>query len=360
MTTTEEKPQSALYETIQSQPGEIRAVLEGQRPEINRAVELLAQTERIFLAGTGTSSHAAVVGEHLLRSVGVDARATTNFDFVNYGPHVTAHDAFIEISHRGSKTYGKLALERAREAGATVIGLTGQTSPMSGPEVVIHSAAPEVSSTHTASYTSNLAALAAIAVGLGERTGQNVETLRQAVQNLPAEFEDVLREEGMVVPLARDLATAGRLVLAGAGPNAVTAREGALKVKESSFITAEGFELETILHGGLQAIQRGDVAVVIAAHGPALSRVADLIRALGHIGAHIMVIADRRDVADLPHPGGARFIEYPPVPEALSPILAVIPLQILAAYTAHFRGTNADNFRKEEERYRLAGESYQL
>ncbi|MFI5273381.1 MAG: SIS domain-containing protein [Ktedonobacterales bacterium] len=361
-------PQSALYETIHSQPEVARGVLAGAASEAERAAGLLAQARRVYLAGTGTSSHAAVVGEHLLRLAGADAFATTNFDFVNYPRPRDARDVLVAISHRGTKRYGTLAIAAAREAGMTVIGVTGLEAPMEGTDVLLRTAPSERSSTHSASYTGNLTALALLALRLGERngggSGSDVAALRDALERLPRDMEAVLAREEDVRPVAEALAASGRLVLMGAGPNAVTAREGALKVKESSYLVAEGFELETALHGGLQSLQPGDVAVVIAAQGPALERTGDLVRALDLLGARLLIVADERAVASLPTPRdparGPTVIAYPAVPEALSPALAVIPLQLLAAYTAMLRGTNADSFRHEDPIFAAIAASYTL
>jgi glucosamine--fructose-6-phosphate aminotransferase (isomerizing) len=140
----------------------------------------------------------------------------------------------------------------------------------------------------------------------------------------------------------------------------VTAREGALKVKESSYLTAEGLELETALHGALPAITSDDLAVVIAAHGPALERTADAVRALGLLGAHLVVVADERALPDLPLPDGALPLAFGAVPEPLSPLLATVPLQLLAAFTAELRGTDPDGFRADDPIYKRAHDSYSL
>lgn len=362
------QPQSALYQTIHSQPEVVRAVLRDTQGASAAAADLLSGARRVFLTGTGTSGHAAIVGEHLLRLAGVDAYATTNFDFVTYPRAAGPDDALVTISHRGSKRYGARAIARAREAGMRVIGLTGQGSPMEGPDIIVETAPPERSSTHTASYTANLAALATIAVRLGEGRGVDAGALRDALTRLPEDIATVLAREALVVPAAEALAARGRLTLAGAGPNAATAREGALKIKESSYLTAEGVELETALHGHLQAIEAGDLAVVIAAQGPALERIGDLVRALELLGARVVVVADGRALSNpgfLPTASVDRtsariVIPYPAVPEALSPILAVVPLQLLAAYTAARRGTDADSFRADNPIYKRVNESYTL
>lgn len=355
-------PSSMLYRTIHSQPAVLRTVMSETAEQIEQAATMLAAARRIVLAGTGTSSHAAVVGEHLLRLAGAEAGATTNFDFAVYPRPIGADDVLVAISHRGSKRYGAQAIERARRAGARVIGITGQQSPMAGPEVVIHTAPQEQSSTHTASYTANLAVLALLAVTLGKRRGADLPDLDRAVNALPDSIAALLARESEIIPIAEGLAAVGRVIFIGAGPNAVTAREGALKLKESSYLTAEGFELETALHGGLQAVAAGDIAVVIAAQGPALERTGDALRALHMIGARLLVVADDRATAALPAEitSSATIFSFGAVPEALSPILAVIPLQLLAAFTADLRGTNADSFRADDAIYKRANESYAL
>ena len=364
MAANERIPASALYRTIHQQPQVIADVLARCADDAARAAVILGGARRIYLAGTGTSSHAAVVGEHLLRFVGADAYATTNFDFVCYPRPLSPDDVLIAISHRGSKQYGKAAIARAKEAGAEVIGLTGIGSPMEGPSIILQTAPSEESSTHTASYMGNLTGLALIAGTMGTAGSASRSVLLDGLASLPEVVQSLLAAEDDVRPAAAALAAGGRLVLAGAGPNAVTAREGALKVKESSFLVAEGFELETILHGGLQPLAEGDLAVVILANGPAVDRALAVVRALDIIGARVLVVADAAVASRVPDPeAGAyegRVVSFPSLPEVLSPIAGVVPLQLLAAFTAELRGTNADAFRADDPVYKTANASYAL
>jgi glucosamine--fructose-6-phosphate aminotransferase (isomerizing) len=351
---------SRLIESIRAQPEILRRVLVAAPPRVRDIAPALMQARRVLLSGTGTNSHAAVVGQYLLRSVGADAWATTNFDFVHYGPPVDRRDVVVVLSHTGTTRYGHAAIARAREGGAYVIGITGEGSPMDGPDVVIPAGPTERSDTYTKSYTATLAVLGILAAEVGERLGADVAELRAAVDRVPDDVAGVLRREETVRPVAQALAERGRLVLAGAGPNRVTAREGALKVKESSYLVAEGFELETMLHGGLQAVESGDVAVLIAAKGPALERVSDAARALETIGARAWLIADEAAISSLGPASYEWVTPHPGVPEVLSPLTATVPLQLLAALTAQLRGTNPDNFRYDEDRYRNAIEGMTL
>lgn len=347
-------PHSMLYAMIHSQPELIAAALDSTQGPARQAAATLASAARVFLAGTGTNSHASVVGEHLLRAAGIDAYATTNFDFVTYPRPLRPGDAVIVLSHTGTTRYGAEAVGRAREAGVPVIGITGIGTPMPDVDIRIEVAPKERSDTYTQSYTAALAVLTAIAAETGEMAGRDMSALRDALQSLPGDIKAILDRQQSLWPEAVALSQRRRIVLAGAGPNAVTAREGALKIKESSYLTAEGFELETMLHGGLQAVEAGDLAVVIAADGPGLDRTIDAIGALDMIGASVLVINDGRIAGRLPVSERIRAFSFAPVPEELSPLLAAIPLQLLAAFTSFLLGTNPDNFRFDEPQYQAA------
>src|ERR1700730_11181887 len=116
---------TGLYRSIHVQPEAVRALLaDWDGP--TQAAEKLARANRIFLSGIGTSFHAAIVGEYLLRSAGADAWALRSFEFVHYPRPLRADDGVIVISHRGSKLHGNLAVQRALEAKVSTIGITGK------------------------------------------------------------------------------------------------------------------------------------------------------------------------------------------------------------------------------------------
>lgn len=349
---------SALDESIHRQPAILRETIERLETQAPSIAAVLAGAQRVVLTGTGTNSHAAVVGEHLLRAAGLDAYATTNFDFVTYPRPLRPGDAVIVLSHTGTTRFGRAAVERARDAGVPALAITAEGSPLPEAGMRLEVAPKERSDTYTASYTATVAALTALALEVGERLGRDMAGLRDALNGLPDVVADILAREDALRPVAEALSRRGRIVLAGAGPNAVTAREGALKIKESSYLTAEGFELETMLHGGLQAVEAGDLAVLIATDGPAAERIRDAAGALLTIGAHLLIVADERVVARMPRQ--ADIFPYRPVPEVLSPLSAAIPLQLIAAFTAELRGTNPDNFRYDEPRYQEAIEGFTL
>lgn len=365
--TSEPRPSghpSALYESIHRQPEVLAQVLHREGPAAREAAELLSEARRVYLVGTGTSSHAAYATEYLYRAVGIEAEARTLFDLANYGPRLRPNDAVVVISHRGSKTYGNRVLELARRAGSKSIGITGLGSPMDSPDLILHTSPQEKSSTHTMSYTGSLLALAMIAVEYAQKRGAGSDALRTSLDATPRHVESLLRREHVIDPVARALSRSGRLVLAGAGPNVQTAREGALKVKESSYLVGEGFELETLLHGGLQSLASGDVAVILVPPPPAAHRAADAVRALGILGATILTTQDTSTPLPLPpaDPTGppVTHLLLPSVPELLSPIIAVVPLQLLACATAEIRGTDPDSFRADDPTFQRINDSYPL
>ncbi|MCI4352356.1 MAG: SIS domain-containing protein [Thermoplasmata archaeon] len=355
---------SALYQSIHQQPDVLRDILRREARATEHAAEVLAGARRVYLTGTGTSGHAAIVTEYLYRSLGLDAEARSAFDLSHYGPRLRPDDVVVAISHRGSKRYGNRVLELAQGAGARSIGVTGLESPMSVPEVILHTSPQEKSSTHTMSYTGTLMALAMTGAAVAERGGGTLSSLRPVLEEMPTAYEDILRRQHVVQPMAQSLARSGRLVLAGAGPNIATAREGALKVKESSYLVAEGFEMENLLHGGLQALKPGDTAAVIFPHGPPAERATDVVRALRLLGAEILIVRDQAEpfeqpANDLSGPAVSTFL-FPKAPELLSAMVAVLPLQLLACFTAEIRGTNPDMFRADDPAFKRISDSYTL
>ncbi len=363
---TAESP-SELYRSIHAQPQAVRKLLaDWDGPA--QAAEKLSHARRIFLAGIGTSFHAATVGEYLLRFAGVDAWAVRSFEFVHYPRPLHADDGVIVVSHRGSKLHGTRALERAVESGVVTVGITGKNSKMQGADMIIETVEQDPSSTHSISYIGALVRLSQVAARLAALTSYNQQAgrLEQGLLQLPALMKDILSREDEVQHIAQEaVAHSRRLYFVGAGPNAVTAPEGALKAKEAAYVTAEGFELEQAIHGPQVAFEADDLLIPISVKGPAQLRMADFLFALSEIGARVWLIGESptRETASLfSRQGWSRFAicEGVDLPEELTPLLATLPVQLLADFLATARGTNADSFRKDQEAYDRAGLRFQI
>lgn len=358
---------TALYRSIHAQPETVRALLaDGEGPQ--RAAEKLARTPRIFLSGIGTSYHAAIVGEYLLRLAGADAWAVRSFEFVHYPRPLRADDGVIVISHRGSKIHGQGAVQRALEAGVTTVGITGKGTKMSGPDPLIQTVEQEVSSTHSVSYTATMTRLGQIAARLAALNGHadQEQRINDGLASLPALMEGVLAREDEVRAIAQEAASQSRRIYyVGAGPNAATAPEGALKAKEASYVTAEGFELEQAIHGPQVAFERDDLLIPISVKGGAQERMADFLALLSEIGPRLWLIGDLPSDASntlFDNATWSRFSlgDISSLPEELTPLLAALPVQLMAEFLASARGTNADSFRADQAAYKQAGTRFRL
>ena len=358
---------TGLYRSIHAQPEAIRTLLaDWDGP--TQAAERLAKSGRILLSGIGTSFHAATVGEYLLRLAGADAWAVRSFEFVHYPRPLRTDDGVIIISHRGSKLHGNLAVQRAVEAGVTTVGITGKNSKMQGPGTVIETVEQEISATHSISYTSTLTRLGQIAARLAAINGltEQARRIEDGLARIPALIEDMLAREDAVRLIAQEaVAHQRRLYFVGAGPNAYTGPEGALKAKEATYVTAEGFELEQAIHGPQVAFETEDVVIPISVRGGAQTRMTDFLLAMSEIGSRIWLVGDIPDeaVSELfSREGWSRFAigDYADLPEELTPLLTVVPLQLLAEFLATARGTNADSFRADVAAYKRAGEQFRI
>ncbi len=358
---------TALYRSIHAQPQAVRELLNDWDGP-TQAAEKLAGTRRLLLTGIGTSFHAAIVGEYLMRSAGTDAWGLRSFEFVNYPRPLRADDGVIVISHRGSKLHGTMAVQRAIEAQGVTVGITGKNSKMQGPDVVIETVEQDPSSTHSISYVGALTRLGQIAARLAALHGhaQQARRLEQGLAALPALMEQILAREDEVRQIAQEaVAHQRRLYFVGAGPNSVTAPEGALKAKEAAYVTAEGFELEQAIHGPQVAFESEDLLIPISVKGPAQSRMADFLLAMSEIGPRVWLIGEAPDAqtAELfSRDGWARFAlaDDADLPEELTPLLAVLPVQLLADFLAAARGTNADSFRSDHEAYKRASTRFRI
>ncbi|HEV2582475.1 MAG TPA: SIS domain-containing protein [Ktedonobacteraceae bacterium] len=361
---------TGLYRSIHAQPAAVRALLaDWDGP--TRAAEQLARARRIIVAGIGTSFHAATVGEYLLRLAGADAWAVRSFEFVHYPRPLRDDDAVIVVSHRGSKLHGNLAVERALASGVTTIGITGRNSKMQGASPILETVEQDPSSTHSISYTGALTRLAQIAARLAALNGltDQARALEHGLASIPGLMEGILSREDEVRQAASEAAAHNRrFYYIGAGPNAVTATEGALKAKEAAYVTAEGFELEQGIHGPQVAFEGEDLLIPISVQGSAQARMADFLLALGEIGSHVWLIGSAPSEETAALFDGARWKRFSlgndadlsAVPEELTPMLAALPVQLLAEFLATARGTNADSFRADQEAYKRAGARFRI
>jgi glucosamine--fructose-6-phosphate aminotransferase (isomerizing) len=242
------KASTNLEHQIRSQPDELSHLLSSEttREQIHAAAEGLHRSRRIWLVGTGTSHHAAILGAGMLQDAGRAAVAVSSMRFVVWAPIVGPDDTIVVITHTGETAYALAARALAVTAGLDVITITKRGTPF--PHSV-ETCSAETSETYTVSYTTALLALALIAkeMGADSITDASLALVPDAVHNaIEAPGTEAIR-----VP-ERDL------VIAGAGPAAFTAREGALKLREGARVLAEGHDIEYLLHGSAVPLDRRD------------------------------------------------------------------------------------------------------
>lgn len=330
------EPGAYLKATLESQPAELARLLADDAAE--KAAARLRGCSRIFLAGTGTSFHGALVGQHMLRGAGLEAWAVRAFEFANYPPRLRDDDGLIVLSHRGSKRFSREALDQFANASRRWVAVTGEGSAMEG-DGVVRTVEQEKSPVHTASYTGAMLRLAQIAVALGDPTWTS------QLSDIPHAVQAAVDRGDEIAARLRDVELRPVTHFVGGGPARATAYEGALKLREAThLVSAEGHDVEGILHGPLVSIQTGTAVVLIAQPGPALERTEELAVALDEIGATVL----RFEAA------GAHF------DETLAPIVNVVPLQWLAYHASRKLGVDADSFRRDEPSYAAAQSKFTL
>ena len=307
---------SEMRKTMESQPEQLARLLADSAPAEAAAARLAGR--RLLLIGIGTSWHAAQHGAWMLREAGVEAEAAHAADVAPYERRIDAGEGVIVLSHTGSTGYSMQMLERARQAGAETLHVSGIGN---GGE--LETVAAEPSYAYTASHTGALLRLAQLATALGAQLGP--------LDAVPERVAAVLERPGPLID-APD-----RLVeLIGAGPNAWTAQEGALKIREAAYVAAEGLSSEQFFHGPSVALDEQDTLVVLDGGGPAADRTETIAGAVEATGARVVRFSERE------------------LGEALSVFPLTVVVQRIAAELAEERGVSPDRFRFEQDPRREA------
>ena len=307
---------SAMREAMWTQPEQLARLLADAGPAEEAAARLKGR--RLLLVGIGTSWHAAQHGAWMLREAGVEAEPAHAADLAPYGRAISPEDGVIVLSHTGGTGYSMTMLERAREAGAETLHISGIGN---GGE--LETVAAEASYAYTASHTGALARLAQIATALGARLGP--------LEDVPQRVAAVLDLPGPLIGIP------DRLVeLIGAGPNGWTAQEGALKIREASYVAAEGLSSEQFFHGPSVALDEQDTLVVLDGGGPMAERTEAIASAVEVTGAKVARLSQRE------------------LGEALSVFPLTVVVQRIALELSEARGVSPDRFRYEQDARREA------
>jgi glutamine---fructose-6-phosphate transaminase (isomerizing) len=304
--------------------------------------------KRIIFVACGTSWHSALIAEYLIEELAripVEVEYASEFRYRN--PILDEHDIVIAISQSGETADTLAALELAKEKGAflfgvvNVIGSSIARATNSG--AYIH-AGPEIGVASTKAFTSQLSVLTLMALYLGKQKGTISDSyfreLLYAFEAIPDKVESVLLNKDKIRFIAGQIKDVSNALFLGRGLNFPVALEGALKLKEISYIHAEGYPAAEMKHGPIALIDENMPVIIIAtnvsAHDKIVSNIQE-VKARKGIVVAIVLEGDTRikEMADY-------VIEIPETEEILSPLLSVVPLQLLSYYAAVMRGTDVD------------------
>ncbi len=307
----------------------------------------LTRAKHIILTGCGTAFHAALVGEFLfehLARISTETEYASEFRYRN--PVIEDGTVVIAISQSGETADTLAAVEQAKERGATVLGIVnvvGSSIARSTDAGVYLHVGPEIGVASTKAFTAQVAVLTMLAIELGRRKHISSTEAASCIDELsaiPAKMSCVLEQSDHIRQIAAANVDKDNWLFLGRGFHYPVALEGALKLKEISYIHAEGLPAAEMKHGPIALIADGMPAVFIATSGPQHDKIMGNIAEVKARGGKIIVVATEGDENIKQH--ADHLITVPDAPEPLQPMLTVVPLQLLAYHAAVLRGHDVD------------------
>jgi len=345
-----------MLKEIFEQPEAIRNAMRG-RLELEEATvrlgglrsvrDRLRDAQRIVIVACGTSWHSALVGEYMIEQIaGIPTEVEYASEFRYRDPIINRDDVVIAISQSGETADTLAALREAKRKGATTIGIVnvvGSTIARETDAGVYAHAGPEIGVASTKAFTSQITVLALMTVMLARMRRMGAAEGRRLLDGLaaiPNKVEEALRTADQVRDIAHKYAGVRNFLYLGRGYNFPVALEGALKLKEISYIHAEGYPAAEMKHGPIALIDNNMPVVFIAPKGDIYEKIISNIQEVRARSGRVIAIATEgdTDIETL-----AEHVIY--VPETLSfltPVVNVVPLQLLSYYIAVERGTNVD------------------
>lgn len=346
-----------MLKEIHEQPRSIQDALRGRLLAEKNILKLggfdefeqkLANARRIVIVACGTSWHAGIVGEYLIEElarVPVEVEYASEFRYRN--PIINADDFVVAISQSGETADTLAALELAKEKGATIFGICNvvgsSIARVTDAGAYIH-AGPEIGVASTKAFTGQVSILTLFALSLARKKGtlsnQRLHEIMTELENIPGKVSELLKIDNKVKYIADTFKKSTNSLYLGRGINFPVALEGALKLKEISYIHAEGYPAAEMKHGPIALIDEDMPVVVLATNMSAHEKIVSNIQEVKARKGQIIAIITEGDeiikgLAD-------HYIEIPKTEEMLTPLLSVIPLQLLSYHVAILRGCNVD------------------
>ena len=346
-----------MLKEIYEQPQSIRASMLGRLNSITGQVTLggveefetkFMNAERIIFVACGTSWHSALVGEYMIEDLAripVEVEYASEFRYRN--PIITEKDIVIAISQSGETADTLAALELAKKKGATIYGIcnvVGSSIARATDAGSYTHAGPEIGVASTKAFTAQITVLALMALTLAQKKGSITKTRYQELANqlndVPNLVTKVLESNDQIKYIAEQYKDAANFLYLGRGYNFPVALEGALKLKEISYIHAEGYPAAEMKHGPIALIDESMPVVAIATKVANYHKVVSNIQEVKARNGNIIGIVTEGDesIKEI----SEHVIEVPKTDEFLDPLVSVIPLQLLSYHIAVLRGCNVD------------------
>jgi glucosamine--fructose-6-phosphate aminotransferase (isomerizing) len=314
---------------------------------LNLTDDQLHATKRIIITACGTSFHAGLIGEYMLEDharIPVEVEYASEFRYRN--PVIEDGTLCVVISQSGETADTLAAMREARRRGARSLGICNVVGSMIAREadggVYIH-AGPEIGVASTKAFTSQVVVLAVITLLMGRMRHLSVadgQAIIAGLRALPDQVQSILDHADVIEKIAHDYCNHDNFLYLGRGYNYPVAMEGALKLKEISYIHAEGYPAAEMKHGPIALITKHMPVVVIATKDSAYDKVMGNLAEVKTREGRILAIATEGDKEIRKHAEHVFYI--PPTLQMLTPVLSVIPLQLLAYHIAVLRGCNVD------------------
>ncbi len=346
-----------MLKEIHEQPRSIRDSMRGRLSLEEGRVSLggildferkIINARRIIIIGCGTSWHAGLVGEYLfedLARIPVEVEYASEFRYRD--PILNEEDIVLAISQSGETADTLAAIQLAKDRGATILGIcnvVGSSIARATHAGSYTHAGPEIGVASTKAFTAQVTVLTLMALMIGAKRGTISESryrqLLLELDHIPQLVTEVLKQDAEILRISEKYADALNFLYLGRGFNFPVALEGALKLKEISYIHAEGYPAAEMKHGPIALIDENMPVVVIATKGHSYEKIVSNIQEVKARGGKIIGIVTTGDT-EVRHLAD-EVIEIPEVDDVLTPLLSVIPLQLLSYHIAVIRGCNVD------------------
>lgn len=348
---------SFMLKEIFEQPESVRNCLRGrliadmqhlQLGGISKHIDKLLNAKRIIILGCGTSWHAGLVAEYIfeeLARIPVEVEYASEFRYRN--PIINADDAVIAISQSGETADTLAAIDLAKSRGATIFGVcnvVGSSISRATHEGAYTHAGPEIGVASTKAFTAQVTVLLMMALVIAKKRGTIADAqfseLLYELESIPEKIAKALLFNAQIEDIAKIYKNASNMIYLGRGFNFPVALEGALKLKEISYIHAEGYPAAEMKHGPIALIDEEMPVVFIAIKDSSYEKVVSNIQEVKARKGRVIAIVNEGDtfIATM----ADHVIEIPSTYDILTPLLTVIPLQLLAYHIAVMRGCNVD------------------